>query len=149
MTHKVFEYLPPRFYSQAHQLLCSHRQKPWSFELFRQSVERNLVFCIHEEDELYGYVIVNKGIDIADIEDIATASKHWRKGVAHALLSAAIERLYVCKCSALMLEVSEQNTAAITLYEKLGFQQIDERKNYYLESNGTTRNALIMRLSLD
>ena len=39
------------------------------------------------------------------------------------------------------LEVRESNVAAISLYEKLGFTSIGQRKNYY-QDNG--ENAIIM-----
>ena len=42
------------------------------------------------------------------------------------------------------LEVASQNTIAIHLYEKMGFQKISIRKNYY--RNGD--DAIIMAFSL-
>jgi ribosomal-protein-alanine N-acetyltransferase len=40
--------------------------------------------------------------------------------------------------------VRESNQAAIALYEKSGFHQIDLRKNYYPAANGTREHAIIM-----
>ena len=44
----------------------------------------------------------------------------------------------------IFLEVRESNTAAIALYEKSDFHQIDLRKNYYPNKNGTREHAIIM-----
>ena len=42
---------------------------------------------------------------------------------------------------AIMLEVATENTAAISLYENLGYSQISIRSNYY----GSGRDALVMQ----
>jgi ribosomal-protein-alanine N-acetyltransferase len=42
---------------------------------------------------------------------------------------------------AMMLEVGTENTRAIALYEKLGYQTIATRKNYY----GQGLDAFVMR----
>jgi ribosomal-protein-alanine N-acetyltransferase len=42
----------------------------------------------------------------------------------------------------IVLEVREDNTSAISLYQKYGFQKIDIRKNYYKDGE----NALVMQL---
>ena len=41
----------------------------------------------------------------------------------------------------MMLEVGTENTSAIALYEKLGYQTIATRKNYY----GQGLDAFVMR----
>ena len=42
------------------------------------------------------------------------------------------------------LEVRESNIAAIKLYEKSDFHQIDMRKNYYPQADGSREHAIIM-----
>ena len=44
----------------------------------------------------------------------------------------------------IFLEVRESNHTAIALYEKSDFHQIDLRKNYYPNSDGTREHAIIM-----
>lgn len=44
----------------------------------------------------------------------------------------------------IFLEVRESNLAAIRLYEKTDFHQIDLRKNYYPNLDGTKEHAVIM-----
>ena len=44
----------------------------------------------------------------------------------------------------IFLEVRESNQAAIALYEKAEFHQIDLRKNYYPVAGGTREHAVIM-----
>jgi ribosomal-protein-alanine N-acetyltransferase len=49
------------------------------------------------------------------------------------------------QASAMMLEVGVENAGAIALYEKLGYQRISTRKNYY----GQGLDALVMRKEFD
>ena len=54
------------------------------------------------------------------------------------------------KMPRIILEVRPSNTAAITLYQKLGYEQIGVRKNYYpanLET-GSREDALVMAKSI-
>ena len=45
----------------------------------------------------------------------------------------------------IFLEVSEQNPAAIALYEAAGFERIGRRENYYRSKTKDAVAALIMR----
>ena len=46
-----------------------------------------------------------------------------------------------------ILEVRPSNTKAMQLYEKLGFEQSEVRKNYYQDPNGS-EDALVYRKKL-
>ena len=48
----------------------------------------------------------------------------------------------------IFLEVSDDNAAALALYERAGFKIIGRRENYYQRANGERRAALTMRLEL-
>lgn len=74
-----------------------------------------------------------------EINNIAVSESFRRKGVAKALFSAACKD--IPNGSSWFLEVRQSNTAAISLYEKMGFEQAGIRKNFYSEP---TENALIM-----
>jgi ribosomal-protein-alanine N-acetyltransferase len=45
-----------------------------------------------------------------------------------------------------MLEVRESNVSARSLYEKMGFDEVGVRKNYY---SNPRENAILMNLSID
>ena len=78
---------------------------------------------------------------------ILSVAKGWQgKGVASVFLSTLASCL-ANYARELFLEVRESNVAAIALYEKLGFNQLGVRPNYYPKVSGR-EDALIFGLSL-
>ena len=58
---------------------------------------------------------------------------------------AELEKWSISKqAPAMMLEVGTENAAAITLYKKLGYENISTRKGYY----GAGLDAFVMRKEL-
>jgi ribosomal-protein-alanine N-acetyltransferase len=50
--------------------------------------------------------------------------------------------------TSVFLEVGEHNEAAVALYGKCGFSTISRRKGYYRGADGSSMDALVMRLNL-
>ena len=73
----------------------------------------------------------------------AARSGYRLKGLGYTLLEQSISLLENMPVQ-IFLEVRESNTAAIALYEKSGFHQIDQRRNYYPGPNGGREHAIIM-----
>ena len=89
-------------------------------------------------NEEVSFVEVHRLYEVLDITKVETKEEHRRKGYAYKLIEYILENTNASK---IMLEVNEENTGAISLYEKLGFKKISERKNYYKE-----KTALIMEV---
>lgn len=88
-----------------------------------------------------GFLDWDQAADEAQITDLQVQKDFRRKKYATRLLE---ELLYTAKEKSLnkiFLEVRETNKIAITLYTKLGFQQIGTRKDYYKDP---TENALVL-----
>ena len=79
--------------------------------------------------------------DDAELVFVVTDTAHKRKGYGESLLAESIKQLGL-PC---VLEVRESNTPAIKLYEKLGFEFLGARKNFY---SNPKENALIYKLDL-
>ena len=95
-----------------------------------------------EGNELVGYVGSQSTIDEADIMNVAVHPDWRRQGIAEGLICNLVEELKKRGKCALMLEVRVSNDPAIALYEKLNFQQVGRRKNYY---RNPKEDALILR----
>ena len=113
----------------------------WEEELGNTNSSYSILFYQGKAITLGGIKIV---LDQADLMNIVTQIDYQKKGFATLLLSHLIEQAKKKKCKHLTLEVASQNTIALHLYEKIGFQKIGIRKSYY--RNGD--DAIVMALSL-
>ena len=78
-----------------------------------------------------GYVGSQTVCNETDMMNVAVTADYRRQGLGEKLVLALEEELKAIGSQCLTLEVRDSNTPARTLYEKLGFQQIGLRKNYY------------------
>ena len=86
--------------------------------------------------------------DEAELLTIAVDPKWRGRGLGHALLNAAFDDLLMSPAKKMFLEVSEENTAAIKLYQRHGFTTISSRKGYYPRPDGSAATALVMARDL-
>jgi ribosomal-protein-alanine N-acetyltransferase len=100
------------------------------------------------EKEYKGFGIIRLAGDDVEILTIATLPGYRKQGIGEALISAMIEAVRVQKASAIFLEVSQSNSSAINLYNRVGFTVISKRKDYYRKSDNSYENAIIMRCQL-
>lgn len=103
-----------------------------------------LYLVLFSKENLIGYIGLELLVDHADITGIAVLNEYRKKGLASYLLNTAIENCINMNLDNIFLEVRASNLPAINLYEKLGFEKISIRNNYY--SNG--EDALIFVLNL-
>ena len=94
------------------------------------------------DDAVVGYIGSQSSCDETDVMNVAVHPDFRRKGIAESLIETLIMELKNRGSRALMLEVRASNAPAIALYEKLGFQQVGCRKNYY---RNPKEDALILR----
>lgn len=100
-------------------------------------------FCIvcREGDEMLGYCTVLTVLDEMQIINVATDSRHRRRGIASLVVRAVLEEGRSRGLRSASLEVRESNLAAISLYTELGFESVGIRRNFYKEPR---ENALVM-----
>jgi len=120
-------------------------ESPWSANQFKEELSgmpktREYLVAL-DELEVVGYGGVALLGDVADIHTLTIKESYRRLGIASSMLekleSWAIQR----GAKALMLEMREGNEAAMSLYQKAGYQLISRRDNYYAKGI----HALIMR----
>ena len=103
-----------------------------------------LLAAVGEDGTLLGYGEVRTVLDEGTLERIAVAPQFRRHGAAEALLRRFLDDGRE-KLAFLTLEVRAGNVPAIGLYEKLGFEVVGRRKNYYREEG---EDALLMTVVL-
>lgn len=115
---------------------------PRSVEAEFQAIGHTRVVLVAEVDGvLVGYGVLMHVGDTGDVQRIAVQRAYRRNGTGLLLLRRLFAAARDLGLSELLLEVSEDNTAAVTLYERTGFVPIDRRPRYY--SDG--RDAVVMR----
>ncbi|MCB1499838.1 MAG: GNAT family N-acetyltransferase [Bauldia sp.] len=97
---------------------------------------------------LVGFVLYRHASDEAEILSIAVRRSHRGRGHGRLLMDEALRRLYRDRIKTCFLEVDPGNEAAVSLYRKIGFEQVGSRKDYYKRPGGGAGSALILRLEL-
>lgn len=116
----------------------------WSPWLVEQGIRGQLPtvqYVVAEVDrQVVGYAVASIVAEIAELQRIAVAESHRRAGLAGEMLSAIITRARAGLADRLLLEVREDNAAAIAFYERHGFVEIDRRRRYYRD--GATASVM-------
>ncbi|BBU62657.1 acetyltransferase [Methylosinus sp. C49] len=100
------------------------------------------------KDEMGGMALSRLLPPDAEILTFAVDPARRGAGLGRALLAAHLGNLERGGARLVFLEVGEDNTAALKVYEKLGFKTIGRRENYYQRPNGERQAALTMRCEL-
>ena len=122
----------------------------WSTENYLDAIknENQQILGIFEEPNfLVGGISYSSVLDEAEILQVCISSEQQRNGYASQLFNHLFDILVNSGITQIFLEVRCNNTPAIKLYHKLGFNIIAERKNYY-KIDGKLFDALIMAKSL-
>ena len=121
----------------------SVQSHPWTLKQFEDAVTAYQSTVIEVQGQVAGFCILQPVLDEANLLLMAIDPAQQGKGLGYQLLETSVAMLKNNPVQ-IFLEVRESNLAAIKLYEKSGFHQIDLRKNYYPNSNGSREHAIIM-----
>lgn len=91
---------------------------------YSDCVEEATLVALDATGAVVGYVLTTGEPLFAVLVDVGVHPAHRRRGLGQALVSAAMQRLDRLECPALVLNVTERNTAAVRLYERLGFETL-------------------------
>lgn len=125
---------------------------PWSTELLKRELTHDWSTILLAEErlsngkmKLLGFAIFWLVHDELHILNVATDPAQRRRGVARAVMNAAIAKARSRKCSLATLEVRRSNDPAIHLYKSMGFRPVGIRPNYYVDEG---EDAIVMVLDL-
>ncbi len=123
-------------------------QFPWSEGIFRDCLRVGYVCrvaCV--DDEVVAYGVMSVGAGEAHILNLCVNAHFRCRGVGRQLLAYLVERARGAGMGEAFLEVRPSNTAAIRLYQSLGFEQVGVRRGYY-QAVGGREDAAVLKLAL-
>lgn len=106
---------------------------PWSRKAFQDSISlaHTLYVVAEDEGKILGYCGCYQMLEEAEITNVAVAEAFRGQGIASRMLETLMSLGEEQGAFAYTLEVRAGNEAAIRLYEKLGFENLGIRKNFY------------------
>lgn len=95
-------------------------------------IERDPAFVAEAGGEIIGFVLCTREDDGSGmIVTIDVLERYRRKGIGKILMSMAEDDMRQRKTPKIVLEVSVDNTNAISFYEKLGYRETGAVSDYY------------------
>jgi ribosomal-protein-alanine N-acetyltransferase len=118
---------------------------PWTAGIFSDCLRVGYHCTILELDYLLvGYGIIASGAGEAHLLNVCVRQEFRNRGFGRALLANLLSLAAKAGANVVYLEVRPANTAAIRLYESMGFRQAGLRPGYYQSVSGR-EDALVMR----
>ena len=123
-------------------ILLSDFDDFWNYNVFKSELlnPNSKYIVAKKENEIVGFAGIWIAIDIAHITNIVVKKDLRKQGIGTIILQELIKLCKELKMNEVTLEVNENNSKAINLYKKFGFEQVGLRKKYYKN----TDNAIIM-----
>jgi len=123
-------------------------QFPWSEGIFRDCLRVGYVCRVAVADnEVIGYGVMSVGAGEAHILNLCIDADFRCRGVGRRMLEYLVDRARAAGMSEAFLEVRPSNTAAIRLYQSMGFEQVGIRRGYY-QAVGGREDASVLKLVL-
>ena len=146
----------PRYLPQMRALIAKDLSEPYSIYVYRYFLYQWPELCFFavddttNEHDLVAVVICklekHRGGPLRGyIAMLATKEQHRGKGLAKTLVSKAIDLMIEKNADEIALETEETNTAAMKLYERLGFLRSKRLHRYYLNGNSAYRLVLYLK----
>lgn len=118
---------------------------PWSEGMLAASLNGKDYFWKAElNHEIIGYLVVMQVVQQLELLNIVVSPAHQAKGLGKKLMQHLTDFALANRIHSTFLEVRRSNQTAIALYQKLGFEQVGVRKNYYPDEK-QPEDALVMQ----
>ena len=119
---------------------------PWTKNCVLQSFDNpNFeAYILKNKKEPLGFVSVMKLVDEVEILRVVVLKQARLLGLGQKMIMQLKEIFRQNNFKSILLEVNSQNFPAFSLYQKLGFIKVGQRKDYY----GSGQDAILMRLDI-
>lgn len=100
---------------------------------FKDAIDSNnyVIYGLLDNNKLIGYIYYSKSIDEGEIYQLGIKKEYQNNKLGELLLNKSLLELKKEGIKNIFLEVRDNNNPAISLYKKIGFNQIYIRKKYY------------------
>lgn len=123
-------------------------KSPWPRSVFEMEFKNKRAYnivCVDNTGKIIGYCLSWLIYDEIHILKVAVNENYRNLGIGRNMIVNTLEYFIAKGANHAILEVRLDNFSAIGLYEKMGFEHLRIRKNYYRE---TGEDALVMLLDL-
>ena len=121
---------------------------PWGKDVFQDCFKANYLCWVYlQVGQVIAYGILSLGAGECHIMNLCVSPKAQNKGIGKRMLEKLIEEARNKQAETILLEVRPSNEAAVALYNKMGFDEIGLRKDYYPAKNGR-EDAIIFSKTL-
>lgn len=115
----------------------------WSLESWEAELaaDDRCVLAVRDfADHVIAVATFQSVADTADLHRVVVAPEHRSRGIGAQLVRAGMQWAQALGALKMLLEVRQDNQVAIRLYQRLGFQAIAQRPDYY----GPGQHAVVM-----
>ena len=118
----------------------------WSLKQWENELRKKYVYCFacFKDYKIVGVCVFQKIFCNAELTYLSIHPTFKRKGLGKKLLKEIFKQCKSFAVEKILLEVSENNKAALNFYHSLGFETIHIRKKYYKDGS----NALLQEKKL-
>jgi len=121
---------------------------PWNEDTFKTCFQAACPgWVIEVDNDIIGFIITSLRVDECHILNVCITHQYQHQGYGRKLLEYALDGVKRQGATIAYLEVRRSNLRAISLYRKMGFKLIGERKEYYPTVAGH-EDALVFAKSL-
>ncbi len=124
--------------------------KPWPEASLRRLLIQPSVLSLlaSEGDVPCGFLLCQAAAGEGEILTLAVSPAFRRRRIALSLIEALKARARIWPAERLLLEVAEDNAAALSLYNRCGFSILARRRGYYRRDDGSRADAIVMSCDL-
>ena len=141
----------PMLLSDLDDVLAIEQQSyefPWTEGIFRDCLAGQYFCTLYiREDMILAYTIAQFVVDECHLLNLCVRQEERNSGLGRKMVEFLVNQARRRGMQSIFLEVRESNTAAIHLYQSLGFNEVGMREEYYPAASGR-EDALVLAFEL-
>ncbi len=117
---------------------------PWTEGIFRDCLHNQYHSTLFvQQKKILAYTVAQYVVDECHLLNLCVRQTERGQGLGEKMVQYLMNQARQKDMGSIFLEVRVSNTAAINLYDKLGFNEIGLRRGYYPDKNGR-EDALVL-----